>query len=380
MYKHIFGIFLFIVKIINKMANIYLPNLNQNIGKDINELDQGSCNQSIYVSKTNSPADYLNKRDSKTAGLSEAAPETFQPQFSDSAHLSEILNTHEYSSPSRERFDYFVNLRRILNKIFMDLELRAEDYELCTLFEKKLLKQWLVRKHRLKPTHFVVQDEDLNSHDPFKFQTIVSLSGMTSSKRKNEMYEYVIKSFIDYQIELFRENNISLSNPQLSEKFHSMVAFFKHFFPEQTKSEEATKHVFSTFIKLNGLKNRKLGAYFGDDLKKYKKNYKFKKCVEYIKLNGDIKGRLAMYLCNGKNSRIVNSCKQIIQDKIKKKIDQMRDHFVFNSKKCKDTFLKDFIDKLQKSKSKLPMLVLDIRKYSENLLDILQNENGKIKY
>lgn len=362
------------------MNNIEFPTLNNNIEKDFNELDRGSIAKSFCVSESESPSNLLGKRKDKHFKLDLTSTEeelVRMPESSSSSNGSEDLR---YFDSGYESFNQFANLKKILNKIFLNEKVSESDYSECSEFEQKLLKQLLVRKHRLKSTHFVMQDEDLDSEAPFKFETINSLSGMTSCKRKNEMYEYVIKSFIDHEIEMYRERNISKNNPDLSEKFHSMVSFFKHFFPDQTKTDEETKVIFSTFIKLNGLKNKKLKLYFGLDMKKYKKNYKFKKCVELIKKEARIRDHFAKYLSGGQEAPIVRSCKQIIREKIKKKVDQMREHFIFRSKKCKETFLQEFIYKLQKSKSKLPMLVLDIRQYSQTLFDILASDSQKIKY
>jgi len=302
-----------------------------------------------------------------------------------SMHLDNNDNDRNLDFPQISNNNYFTSLKKIFKIIFTNQTLTQKNYFNCNLLEKKLLKQILIRKHGLKPTDLVMSEENLKSDNPFSFSTIDKLSKMTSSKRKNEMYEYILKLFIDKEMKEFQIINITPINRQYNEKLYSMKEFFKKKFPSKSETEEDVKTMISTFIKLNGLTNKKLNKYFGkEEIKKYRKNYKFKKIVEYIKEEEEIKHKFIKFFSEDiskETQNVVTISKKKIIDKIDKKISDMRSDFIFKNAKCEDEYLKQFkIDITKNKKFKLPMLILDIYQYSQNLVEIIKSTDKKVKY
>ena len=155
----------------------------------------------------------------------------------------------------------------------------------------------MTRKFGFKNHDILIHFEDIETDTPFQFNTLQTISKITSTKRKNEIIEFIFKTFIDHQIDSFRRERINPKERGFKNLLFSIKKYFSEIFGVEEKNVEELRTIISTFIKLAGLKNKEYSNFFGN-IMFYKKNYKFSKMIKYVKFNIKLKKKFISFLDN----------------------------------------------------------------------------------
>ena len=262
-------------------------------------------------------------------------------------------------------FNYFKYLKNILRLIFMNEKIKKKDYEKCCDFQKKILKLILIQKFKLSDKDFVFFKKDsLDLDIPFSFETIENISQLTSKKRKNEVFEYIINQYIKNGLKKFKDE-LKIKK-KIIDCLQIKIQFFKKEFGITTLNKEYLKTIISTFFKLKD--NPKNKNYF-KDFKKYSKNFKYMNMLELLKFNSIQKEKFLLFLDADTKINIFFCCKNQIASKIESYMENLNNEFSEKYGKNQEEFFTFLKKKIHKnSKTKFPMTIVDIKKYLRDLI------------
>ena len=283
-----------------------------------------------------------------------------------------VLSVKENKIKTRKKKIYdFSCMKSVLSHIFNAEIVSKKDYQETSELEKICIKHILVYKFGFGQYHNTLYDEDFGDDSPLKYQSVISLSEMTSAKRKHEIQEFIVKLFIEHEIKTFRRKMISPQNREFKDLFFSTKQYFISNFKVKEIFSEQLKVVMSTFIKLMGLKNKDYDRFFGN-VNLYKNNYKIKNMVKLLAKNGEIKNRFLEFLTESSKWNIFKSNRESVWSKLKYKIHRMEEEFIFDCAKDSKMFVERLKKQLSSKKFKLPMLRLDIQQNCDALGKMLK--------
>ena len=300
---------------------------------------------------------------------SEILEKRSRTQF-DSSHASQSDSCSLVDSDSR----LFENLRVMLMIVFLNLPLAASHYDNCTELEKRLLTLILIKKYRLAQPG----STRLGIHPdrPLSFEAIDSLVHSKSTRRRNEMFNFIIRTFLKYQTQDFRRRQRVYRTVNKRQKLELERQFFECNFPKYAGRESEIQTIFSTFVKLSLRRNKHLDRYFGSNLEACKRNYGYKQCLSWIRPEGPMRRQFVRFLAGGGDSPIVRVCRSEIRNKIRNKIAKLREDYFYASGKSEREFLADFKTKLTRRSFKLPKLIQDVVWFSGKFLEQIQIDEG----
>jgi hypothetical protein len=274
------------------------------------------------------------------------------------------LHYHNYE-------DFFKNMKDILPRIFLNMKVPKEDYDKCSTFEKVCMKHFLIKKLGVDSSIVDLSKSQINFNNPLSFNHFFQLTQITSNKRKNEAIEHIMKLFIDEQISVFINLNISKFGEKLKNPLFTKIKFFQAHFNLNNEVNEKLKVIMSTFIKAKLLKNPKYKSFLKKP-KEYSKNYNFMKMLEFIKRSPSLNANFVNFLDKKYKKNVFTIYEKKIKFKFNKKFVDMEHDLVWNCKNKRELFLPYFINQLKSIKYKMPMMILDLLKFTR----VIKNTMG----
>lgn len=291
--------------------------------------------------------------------------------------LSQLMNLIRLKSANVKSIS-LENLQSVLGKVFLDLPLFETDFNKCTFFEKRMLQ--LILERRFKPKKSAQKDLEKEAGVPFTFGEITELVNSKLKRRRNDMFNFIIRTFIKYQLNKFKKTTGLPTKIDKKQKLRLLIDFFECHFPEEKGSKCQMQRIISSFIKINFRKNKHLKEYFGENLEACRSNFRYGKCVSLIRESQLMKRKFEIFLKenNEEDSPIMNLCKKSIKKKLKKKVMGLKKDFI-NQFQCSETNFLSFLKKeINERTFKLPMLMRDVKIYSKEFLKKIQNHQSKL--
>ena len=286
--------------------------------------------------------------------------ETLTPQMT---FFTESRRESVLSECNSHGINKFINFLMVMIEIFT--EAMAASYDNCSRLEKQLVKIVLIRKFALKPKYF--PGIGLSTDEPFSSSDVAEFAAFKSPKRENEISLFLIKKFMSFEFGRFLEREYRRKSLSKSQIFEARKQFYRRIFPKQTKTTAQLKKVISTFVRLQGSKNRELNRYFRNQKHQYKSNFKYPNSLKLIASQPDMLQEFRNFFENGRNSRAVELCNLIALKKCLDFVSKMEKEYK-TKEHSEASFLAYFKDLLDNPKTKLPMHTIDVQNRSLMLL------------
>lgn len=269
------------------------------------------------------------------------------------------------SQINQENLDFFNNLYIILLHIFLSMRVPKQLYEESTSLEKIIIKILMLRKFRGKAGTYPFQNELKSVKIPLNFSCLKELTMITSNKRRNEVIFFIIKDFLKKNIQNFQKENISPTTKEYLDFTFTAKKFFEKFYI--IKSDKELRNIMSCFFKLTDKKNKMLWEFMNPCI--YGGNFSVKNILKRLNESNDFSFLLKKYFDTNEKLNIFEFCRNSILSKLKSKVYEMEHEFVFTYAKDESFFLKDLEKKVKGNKYKFPMLLLDIRKSVDYIVE-----------
>jgi hypothetical protein len=268
----------------------------------------------------------------------------------------------------------FENLKITLPKIFLNIKISEEEYDKCSSFEKVCMKHFLVKKLGIEGKNVCLTQAQIISNTALSFEDFVKLTQITSSKRKNEVIEHIIKIFIENDINLFFKANIDEFEEEFKDPLFVKKLFFGSHFNIENYSKEELRKIITSFFKAKFIKNPGKKPFLNNP-KKYSKNYKYSNMLNYIKKSPILKANLMSFLEEENKNNIFAIYRKTIKAKFVLKFEEMEEDLLWNCMNKTELYLPFLQEQLKNIKYKMPMMILDLLKYSRVIKECLDDDD-----
>lgn len=228
-----------------------------------------------------------------------------------------------------------------------------------------MFKRILARKFTFEKG--IYPEFDFGSDDPFSYDQIKSLADLRSPKRKNEMYDFLIKKLVNLDFEWFLKSYPGDKLAGMGKK-ERCSAYFKSNFAYQNGEISRLSQIFDCFIELHDAQNGNSINITDQEEKKNRSKPKYKKSMEVMRLNRQLTQRLCQYAEKGRDSQIVEFCNRIaVRDSIRL-IEKIESDYDSSQSRGIVPYFERFKQALKSRTVKLPKYTMDVQYYSIRLL------------